>query len=174
MEYVIWIQGEADAARGTVTEAEYRTSLESFITNQVRSDIGNGSSQANLPFLIVMMIKRPGGEDEPHQAIRNAQKYVAENVNDCYLAATTFDLENKGRQHLAAGAYTTLGCRVAQTVLYILKKEKYYRGPSITSATGRPRDHRHDNATQGRNGFYTGFWDYRMGGPNGRNFFTCF
>ena len=135
VEYVIWIQGEADAARGTVTEAEYRTSLESFITNQVRSDIGNGSSQANLPFLIVMMIKRPGGEDGSHQAIRNAQKYVAENVSDCYLAATTLDLENKGRQHLSAGAYTTLGRRVAQTVLYILKKEKYYRGPSIAAAT---------------------------------------
>lgn len=135
VEYVIWIQGEADAARGTVTETEYRTSLESFITNQVRSDIGNGSSQANLPFLIVMMIKRPGGKDGPHQAIRNAQKYVAENVADCYLAATTLDLENKGRQHLAAGAYTTLGRRVAQTVLYILKKEKYYRGPSVTAAT---------------------------------------
>jgi hypothetical protein len=81
------------------------------------------------------MIKRPGGEDAPHQAIRNAQKYVAENVNDCYLAATTLDLENKGRQHLAAGAYTTLGRRVAQTVLYILKKEKYYRGPSVTAVT---------------------------------------
>ncbi len=135
VEYVIWIQGEADAARGTVTEAEYRTSLERFITNQVRSDIGNGSTQANLPFLIVMMIKRPGGEDGPHQAIRNAQKYIAENVADCYLAATTLDLENKGRQHLAAGAYTTLGRRLAQTVLYILKKEKYYRGPSVTAVT---------------------------------------
>jgi len=135
VEYIIWIQGEADAARGTVTEAEYRTSLESFITKQVRSDIGNGSSQTNLPFLIVMMINRPGGEDGPHQAIRNAQKYVAENVADCYLAATTLDLENKGRQHLAADAYTTLGRRVSQTVLYILKKEKYYRGPSVTAAT---------------------------------------
>ena len=89
VEQVIWIQGEADAARGTVTEAEYKTTLESYNTNQVRSDIGNGSTQANLPFLNVMMIKRLGGEDELHQAIRNAQKYVAENVNDCYLAATT-------------------------------------------------------------------------------------
>jgi hypothetical protein len=133
LEYVIWMQGEADASRGTVTETEYRASLESFITNQVRADIGNGSNQANLPFLIVMMIKRPGGEDGPHQAIRNAQKHVAENVPDCYPAATTLDLENHGRQHLAPDAYTTLGLRVAQTILYILGKEKYYRGPRVTA-----------------------------------------
>ena len=133
IEYVIWMQGEADAGRNTVTEAEYRASLENFITNQVRDDIGNGSNQANLPFLIVMMIKRPGGKDGPHQAIRNAQKHVAKNVPDCYPAATTLDLENHGRQHLAPDAYTTLGLRVAQTVLYILGKEKYYRGPRVTA-----------------------------------------
>jgi hypothetical protein len=133
LEYVIWMQGEADAARGTVTEAEYTASLESFITHQVRADIGNGSNQANLPFLIVMMIKRPGGKDGPHQAIRNAQKHVAKNVPDCYPAATTLDLKNHGRQHLAPDAYTTLGLRVAQTVLYILGKEKYYRGPRVAA-----------------------------------------
>ncbi|MGD2030513.1 MAG: sialate O-acetylesterase, partial [Desulfobacterales bacterium] len=133
LEYIIWMQGEADAARGSVTEAEYSASLKNFITNQVRSDIGNGSRQANLPFLIVMMIKRPGGKDGPHQAIRNAQKHVAENLPDCYLAATTLDLENHGRQHLAPGAYTTLGLRIAQTVLYILGKESYYRGPWVTA-----------------------------------------
>jgi len=132
LEYVIWMQGEADAARGTVTEAEYKASLERFITTQVRTDIGNGSSRANLPFLIVMMIKRPGGKDGPNQAIRNAQKYVSETVPDGYLAATTLDLKNHGRQHLAPAAYTTLGLRVAQTVLYILGKEKYYRGPRVT------------------------------------------
>lgn len=133
LEYVIWMQGEADAARATVTEDEYRASLESFITHQVRADIGNGSNQTNLPFLIVMLIKRPGGKDGPHQAIRNAQKHVAENVPDCYPAATTLDLENHGRQHLAPNAYTTLGLRVAQTVLYILGKENYYRGPRVSA-----------------------------------------
>jgi len=133
LEYVIWMQGEADAARGSVTETEYRASLENFITNQVRADIDNGSMRNNLPFLIVMMIKRPGGKDGTHQAIRNAQKHVAKNVPDCYLAATTLDLENHGRQHLAPDAYTTLGLRVAQTVLYILGKESYYRGPWVTA-----------------------------------------
>jgi len=134
LEYVIWMQGEADAARGSVTETEYSASLENFITNQVRADIDNGSIRNNLPFLIVMMIKRPGGKDGPHQAIRNAQKHVAKNIPDCYLAATTLDLENHGRQHLAPSAYTTLGLRVAQTVLYILGKESYYRGPWVTAA----------------------------------------
>ncbi|MBW2055556.1 MAG: hypothetical protein JRI29_07660, partial [Deltaproteobacteria bacterium] len=36
LESVIWMQGEADAARGTVTEAEYKASLERFITTRVR------------------------------------------------------------------------------------------------------------------------------------------
>jgi len=133
VEFVVWIQGEADAARGTVTEDEYRTSLASFITNQVRADIDNGSEYEYLPFLIVMMIKRPGGKNEPHQAIRNAQKHVVENVADCYLAATTLDLKNQGRQHLAPDAYITMGRRVAQTVLFILGEETYHRGPSISS-----------------------------------------
>jgi hypothetical protein len=132
-EFVIWIQGEADAARGTVTEKEYAGSLEHFIINQVRSDIANGSVRENLPFLVVMMIKRPGGKDEPHQDIRNAQRHVVENIADCYLAATTLDLKNHGRQHLTPKAYISMGNRVAQTVLYILGKETYYRGPSVTS-----------------------------------------
>jgi len=131
VEFVVWIQGEADAARGTVTEDEYRNSLESFVKNQVRGDVENGSECELLPFLIVMMIKRPGGRDIPHQAIRNAQKDVAENIAECYLAATTLDLENHGKQHLTARAYVTLGRRVAQTVLYILGEETYHRGPEV-------------------------------------------
>ena len=132
LEFVIWIQGEADAARGTVSEEEYRKSLESFITNQMRADIVNGSDKENLPVLIVMMIKRPGGKDEPHQAIRNAQKYVTEEVDDCYLAATTLDLKNQGKQHLSPRAYILLGSRVAQTVLYVLGEDTYHRGPWVT------------------------------------------
>jgi hypothetical protein len=131
VESVIWIQGEADAARGTVTADEYAESLEHFVTAQVRSDIANGSDRPYLPFLVVMMIKRPGGRDEPHQAIRNAQKQVVATVLECYLAATTLDLKNHGRQHLSPKAYITLGERVAQTVLHILGKETYHRGPQI-------------------------------------------
>ena len=132
-EYVIWIQGEADAARGTVSKNEYADSLEHFITNQVRSDISNGSGHANLPFLIVMMIKRPGGKDGPHQDIRNAQRHVVDNIADCYLAATTLDLKNHGRQHLTPKAYISMGNRVAQTVLYVLGQETYHRGPGVTN-----------------------------------------
>jgi hypothetical protein len=132
-EFVIWIQGEADAARGTVTMKEYAESLEHFITNQVRSDVANGSGRENLPFLVVMMIKRPGGKNGPHQEIRNAQRHVVENVADCYLAATTLDLKNHGRQHLTPKAYISMGNRVAQTVLYVLGKETYHRGPGVTN-----------------------------------------
>jgi hypothetical protein len=134
VEFVIWIQGEADAARGTVTEEEYSASLESFISKQVRGDIENGSHRRFLPFLVIAMVKRPGGKDDPHQAVRNAQYRVTEKIADCYLAATTLDLKNQGRQHLADSAYLTMGYRVAQTVLFVLEEETYYRGPSIAGA----------------------------------------
>ena len=133
LESVIWIQGEADAARGSVTEEEYAGSLTHFIENQIRIDISNGSNRERLPFLVVMMIKRPGGKDQPHQAIRNAQKQVTENVADCYLAATTLDLNNHGRQHLKPKAYISMGKRVAQTVLHIAEKENYHRGPRVVN-----------------------------------------
>jgi hypothetical protein len=134
VEFVVWIQGEADAARGTVIAEDYQTSLEHFITKQVRLDIENGSHRKHLPFLVVAMVKRPGGKDEPHQAIRNAQYQVVEKIPDCYLAATTLDLKNQGRQHLSTGAYLKMGNRVAQSVLYIMGEETYHRGPAIAGA----------------------------------------
>ncbi|MBW2366912.1 MAG: hypothetical protein JRH15_03400 [Deltaproteobacteria bacterium] len=137
LEFAVWTQGEADAARGSVTEGEYRDSLESFITNQIRTDIENASESPNLPFLVVMMVKRPGGKDAPHQAIRNAMRQVTETVADCYPAATTLDLQNQGRQHLAPEAYITLGRRVAQSALYTLGMADYHRGPSVESALQR-------------------------------------
>ena len=134
VEYVIWMQGEADAARKTITETQYRSALQDFITRQVRKDIINGSHMANLPFLVVGMPKRPVGQDEPHQAIRNALTAVTHAVDDCYLAAVTLDLQNQGHQHLTPEAYAKLGRRTAQTVLYLLGKADYYRGPSVTQA----------------------------------------
>jgi hypothetical protein len=134
LEFVIWIQGEADAAKGTVTQEEYARSLTHFIEGQLRIDTANGSHRDQLPFLVVMMIKRPGGKDKPHQAIRNAQKQVVENLTDCYLAATTLDLRNHGRQHLTPKAYIAMGQRVAQAVLYIAGKEPYHRGPQVVDS----------------------------------------
>jgi hypothetical protein len=130
VEYVVWMQGEADAARKRITENQYGNTLKSFILQQVRKDVVNGSSQSNLPFLIVGMVKRPIGQDKAHQAIRNALVSATQNIPDCYLAATTLDLKNHGRQHLAPEAYTELGLRVAQTVLYLLGKAQFHRGPT--------------------------------------------
>lgn len=131
LEYVVWMQGEADAARGTITGNQYRNALASFIEQQIREDITNASPLPHLPFLVIGMVKRPIGKDGPHQAIRDAQSKAVEEVPNAYLAATTLDLQNLGRQHLAPEAYTSLGLRVAQTVLYLLGEEDYYRGPSI-------------------------------------------
>jgi SGNH hydrolase-like domain, acetyltransferase AlgX/Carbohydrate esterase, sialic acid-specific acetylesterase len=134
VEYVLWLQGEADAARGTISEQQYQATLTAFIEHQVRADIVNGSRLPDLPFLIIGMPKRPIGRDGPHQAVREAQWKVAEETPRCYLAATTLDLKNLGRQHLAPAAYATLGLRAAQTVLFLLDEARYYRGPAVAGA----------------------------------------
>ncbi len=133
LEFVVWLQGEADAARGTVSGSEYEASLTRFVERQVRRDIANASGRPQLPFLVVGMARRPGGRDEPHQALREAQRAVTEKLPECYLAATTLDLKNEGKQHLAPEAYTTMGRRVAQTVLYVLGLEGFYRGPRVAA-----------------------------------------
>jgi hypothetical protein len=134
LEYVIWMQGEADAARKTITESQYAKTLKTFITQQVRHDIVNGSQLANLPFLIVGMPRRPIGLDQAHQAIRDALTAATRQVDDCYLAAVSLDLQNHGHQHLTPGAYAALGQRTAQTVLYLLGKTRYHRGPTAVRA----------------------------------------
>ena len=134
LEYIIWMQGEADAARKTITEGQYAKTLKRFITQQVRHDIVNGSQLANLPILIVGMPRRPIGVDQAHQAIRNALTATTQQVDDCYLAAVSLDLKNHGHQHLTPKAYTALGERTAQTVLYLLGKARYHRGPTAVRA----------------------------------------
>lgn len=135
VEYVLWMQGEADAARGTVSREEYRQALERFVNNQIRVDIRNGSTRSHLPFLMIPLVKRPTGRDRSCQWIRSAQMDALETIAECHLAAVSMDLENRGRQHLAAASYTTLGIRTAQTILYLLDKVPYHRGPSVRSGT---------------------------------------
>jgi hypothetical protein len=133
VEAVLWMQGEADAARGTVSREEYRAALERLVDNQIRSDIKNGSSRPRLPFLIIPLVKRPSGRDVPCQWIRDAQMDALERIEECHLGALGIDLENRGRQHLAPASYATLGIRTSQTILYLLGKEPYHRGPTVAA-----------------------------------------
>ncbi|MFO7713507.1 sialate O-acetylesterase [Desulfosarcina sp.] len=135
VEYVLWMQGEADAARGTVTQAEYRAGLERLVNEQLRSDIKNGSTRSQLPFLIIPLVKRPTGKDTTCQWIREAQMDALKTIDACHLAALSIDLENRGRQHLAPVSYSILGIRTAQTILYLLGEMPYHRGPTITAVT---------------------------------------
>jgi hypothetical protein len=151
VEAVLWMQGEADAARGTVSREEYRAALERFVNNQIRSDIKNGSSRSQLPFLIIPLVKRPSGRDTACQRIRDAQMDALETIEECYLAALSIDLENLGRQHLAPSSYSTLGIRTAQTILHLLDKVSYHRGPSIAAVT-RISDRSIDLTIQHRGG----------------------
>jgi hypothetical protein len=118
-----------------VSREEYRQALERFVNQQIRADIKNGSTRPHLPFLIVPLVKRPSGMDIPCQWIRDAQMDALETIQECYLAALSIDLENRGRQHLTPASYSTLGVRTAQTILYLLGKRSYHRGPVITAVT---------------------------------------
>lgn len=138
IEYVVWMQGEADAARGTVSREEYRSALERLVNDLIRSDIDNGSSRPQLPFLMIPLVKRPTGKNTPCQWIRDAQMDALETIDECHLAALSIDLENRGRQHLAPASYTTLGIRTAQTILYLLGKAPFHRGPSVAKVTVEP------------------------------------
>ncbi|WP_170302167.1 sialate O-acetylesterase [Desulfosarcina widdelii] len=135
VETVLWMQGEADAARGTVSREEYRQALERFVNDQIRVDIRNGSSRSHLPFLMIPLVKRPTGRDRSCQWIRDAQMDALKTIAECHLAAISMDLENRGRQHLTAASYTTLGIRTAQTILYLLDKVPYHRGPFVRNVT---------------------------------------
>ncbi|WP_394700267.1 sialate O-acetylesterase [uncultured Desulfosarcina sp.] len=135
VETVLWMQGEADAARGTVSREDYRQALERFVNDQIRADIRNGSSRSHLPFLMIPLVKRPTGGDRSCQWIRDAQMDALETIAECHLAAMSIDLENRGRQHLAPASYTTLGIRTAQTILYLLGKVSYHRGPFFRTVT---------------------------------------
>lgn len=135
VEYVLWMQGEADAARGTVSREEYRQALERFVNDQIRVDIHNGSTRSHLPFLMIPLVKRPTGRDQPCQWIREAQMDALKTIAECHLAAMSMDLENRGRQHLAPASYTTLGIRTAQTILYLLGKANYHRGPMVSTVS---------------------------------------
>jgi len=135
VEFVLWMQGEADAARGTVSREEYRQALERFVNDQIRVDIRNGSSRSHLPFLMIPLVKRPTGRDRSCQWIRDAQMDALKTIAECHLAAVSMDLENRGRQHLAPESYTTLGIRTAQTILYLLGKANYHRGPKAAAVS---------------------------------------
>lgn len=135
VEAVVWMQGEADAARGTISREAYRQALERFVDDQLRIDIGNGSTLPRLPFLMIPLVRRPTGKDQPCQWIRQAQMDVLDTIDTCYLAATSIDLKNHGRQHLVPEAYTTLGLRTAQTILFLAGKADYYRGPTVSTVT---------------------------------------
>ena len=135
VEFVLWMQGEADAARGTVSGEEYRAALERFVNDQIRSDINNGSSRPQLPFLIIPLVKRPSGRDISCQWIRDAQMDALKTIDEHHLAALSIDLENRGRQHLAPASYSSLGMRTSQTIFYLLGKAPYHRGPAISAVT---------------------------------------
>lgn len=131
LEFVIWIQGESDAARN-ISEAIYEKNLKSFIT-KIREDVSNCSSKPELPFLISLLgtTTSSSQRDLSWQAIRNAQMNVSKSIGDCYIASTTVDFEMADAWHYSAEEYIKHGARFANTVLYILGRTGFYRGPII-------------------------------------------
>ena len=132
LEFVVWAQGENDAWFNAFTD--YEMSLTDFIA-KVREDVGNGSTEANLPFLVSLLGRGIWwNNDYSFQGIRNAQENVVNSGSDIYLASTTSDFPLRDIIHYTDEAYSIHGERCAQTILYLLDEEVYYRGPYISSA----------------------------------------
>jgi len=132
LEFLVWGQGENDAWLNAITE--YETNLTNFV-ERVRYDVGNGSAETNLPFLISLLGRGTDwNNDNAFQAIRNAQENVVAAGSDIYLASTTSDLPLRDIIHYTDEAYSLHGERCAQSLLYLLGETTYHRGPYISSA----------------------------------------
>ena len=132
LEGIIYHQGERDASSGVVTQEEYTTSYEDFITDQLRADFTNRSGESNLPVFVVTLGRHTIADDDDWQGIRNAQKSLEGSVADSYVACQATDLALADTVHITATDLLVEGARVAQAVLDILGSEMYHRGPYIT------------------------------------------
>ena len=131
LEYVVWNQGESDANAGTA-EATYKTALGNVITNMRASTTRN--RVGSLPFLTTVLGNLTSyATDAQQQAIRNAETDGCLVANTCYIAAQMIDATTTDGIHWDDAGYQLNGNRMAQTVLFILGNQSYYRGPYITS-----------------------------------------
>lgn len=128
-----FIQGEKDA-RASIAGATYETA-ETLMFNQMRTDIGNASGQAQLPIVCPQLGRGTlvSDLDVDFQAIRDAQQSVANTMPGVY-SVDAIDLAMLDDIHHTNAAYIISGQRIARAILAALGFVTTYRGPQHQSA----------------------------------------
>ncbi|MCK5641196.1 MAG: hypothetical protein KAJ19_10375, partial [Gammaproteobacteria bacterium] len=131
IEYIIWNQGEEDA-RNSGIKSTYQTGLGTLFT-RFRNNI-TSARHATLPILVSALGNATSYfNDIDGQNIRSAQKDYIISDDNSYLAAEMVTTTTRDGVHWDDDGYKNNGERMAQTILYLLGDETYYRGPQIRS-----------------------------------------
>lgn len=135
LEFVIWAQGETDA-RGNVGTTTYANTLRAFFNLQLRRDIDNPTNPDNGNLTIISHILTRETwyviDERRLQEIRDAQYKVIDSENNTYVGSEFYDMDcNDKWCHLTPGSFKKVADRYAQTILYHLGYEDYYRGPKL-------------------------------------------
>ena len=134
IEFIVWNQGEADAAFNP-SEATYAAAIQT-VRSVLRAGRTNFSKDSAIPFLINQLSAYiVTGQDNGYNNVRAAQA-GADGASSTYLCATggDFGLRNNSPYiHYNWEGHIKYAERIAQTVMYINGDETYYRGPQISS-----------------------------------------
>ena len=138
IEFVIWIGSEADWMDRQDHYKGALKALYAYLKRDIRPDIplivnGYGS------------VKDPGYSFKNLSGwpiIRDQTIHIADSTPGMYVGAQSYDFPlATANIHYSCAGFITHGQRMAQTVLYILGKSTYYRGPQITGFTRSDANH---------------------------------
>jgi len=140
LEFVIWIGSEADWMD---RHDHYKGALKALYA-YLKRDISS-----NIPLIV-----NGYGSVTEHQynfknmsgwpIIRDHTIHVADSTPGMYVGAQSYDFPlATANIHYSCAGFITHGQRMAQTVLYLLGKSTYYRGPQITGFTRADANHIH-------------------------------
>jgi tetratricopeptide (TPR) repeat protein len=134
VEFNIFIQGETEGLNG-VSRDTYYNGLKTLYNN-LKVDCGKETTLLLSSLGSYYYSPKSYIENNNWQNIIDAQRTASENIPGIYLAAytkdvTLYDYPMSKSIHRKGKDLAIEGQRHAQTVLFILGKETYYRGPSL-------------------------------------------
>ncbi len=122
IEFVLYIGSESDAFSGAA-EANVEAGLGTLF-GRLKTDCGS-----NVKMLIPMLGRGTDWTDAGFDNVSTAIFNAVNNNPGMYLSTSKKDLALLDNVHLSASGNTTHGQREAQTALYLMGYETYYRGP---------------------------------------------
>ena len=117
-EFVLWMQGETDAALAVAPERYREALIQLFL--RIKRDFGN---PAILIGEIGAHADASGRPDGLYDEIREVQRQVAATLENVHIGARTEDLELADRVHLTPASFVQAADRMAETALALLGAE---------------------------------------------------